>query len=69
MVRYSSKKVSQMYVGQITEMNRTNDLVTVTYLRRSGASFIRPEKEDIDTVSADYIAKKLNDPKTVGGTA
>ena len=48
-------------------MNRTDDLVT--YLRRSGASFIRPEKEDIDTVSADDIVKILNDPKTVGGTA
>ena len=68
-VRYSSKKVSQMYVGQITEMNRTDSLVTVTYLQRSGASFIRPENENIDTVSADDAVKILNDPKTVGGTA
>ena len=68
-VRYSSKKVSQMYVGQITEMNQTDSLVTVTYLQRSGASFIRPENENIDMVSADDAVKILNDPKTVGGTA
>lgn len=53
----------------MTSVNRENDLVQVTFLKRNGASFVRPDPEDIDTVSESDIVMVLPTPTTIGGTA
>lgn len=68
-VKYANKKTSSMFVGQITELDREEDLVTTTFLKRKGASFIRPEPEDVDVVREADMVKFLPAPSTVGGTA
>ena len=35
-VKYTSKRSSAMFVGQVTALNRKEDLVTVTFLKRNG---------------------------------
>jgi len=68
-VKYTSKRSSAMFVGQVTALDRKEDLVTVTFLKRNGASFVRPEPEDIDIINESDIIKILPSPTTVGGTA
>ena len=68
-VEYTSKRSSSMFVGQVTALDRKEDLVTVTFLKRKGASFVRPGPEDIDIINESDIVKILPSPTTVGGTA
>ncbi|XP_067950246.1 protein F37C4.5-like [Watersipora subatra] len=67
-VKYITKRTSSTFVGQVTALDREEDLVTVAFLKRKGTSFIHPDSKDIDVVTKSDIVKILHSPNTAGVT-
>lgn len=68
-VKYELKREVQHYVGQVVKVRRQDDLITVSFLKKCGTAFIKPEKEDVDIISEYDIVQVLPNPIASGGTA